>query len=338
MADTQHEQAIPPSYPFVTESPGERIELIDSSGFSITPEADQLPFDVPHAEMPTWQLQGTTELGRLTVEYTFETLDPEQPQKHLFTVFSGFGGIKLSSGPFSHAMALQGNSTLTIESLRKDDRSVVERLTNPHKLQIEAMSAAVEDLCNQTGMIIGAGYDETKLVPLGHSMGGEPALRFAEQEHTHTAAVLLLATIGFGSPNIPTLATKVPAGIVPGLREEVLPFLAQKDVPKTAAAVAKAFGYFALNPARTAGEALSCLTSDQKERAWRLCHELGVAVIYGQPVFDVLVQGLDGAKDVVSSSGEIERAGHMFMQAKPARCAQWVSDAMNAMGFADKAA
>lgn len=295
------------------------------------------PYDVELPGVPTVKFQGAVKLGKVPVDWAFET------QKHLldspdviFPFFPGLGGIKMSSGPFSNAMAQLEMGTLTIESVRKDDRSYHERFFNPHKIHIEAMEAALEGLEYETGIKISDDPDKTKAAPVGHSMGGESALRFAEAHHSKTLAVILFATIGFGSPKVLSIASKIPKGLKPAITEEMLPFFNLPEVPKDIGAAAKAIGYFVLNPARTIGEVGSCLTSKQSERSKRL-HNLGTPVIYGQPVYDLLVQGLDGAKSAVSTVSEIPRSGHMIIQAKPGRAAYWVKSVLQTTELAEAA-
>jgi pimeloyl-ACP methyl ester carboxylesterase len=295
------------------------------------------PYDVSLPGVPTIKFEGTEKLGKVPVEWSFET------QEHLvdnpdviFPFFSGFGGIKMSSGPFGNAMAQLEMGTLTLETIRRDDRSCRERLFNPHKIHIEAMEAAIEGLEAETGIKISDNPGGTKVAPIGHSMGGESALRFAEANNKKAIAVILFATIGFGSPNVLSIISKIPAGIKPAVTEEILPFINLPEVPKDLKTTAKALGYFAINPARTIGEAGSCLTSRQSERSRRL-HLAGIPVIYGQPVYDLLVQGIDGARCAVSTVSEIPRAGHMVVQAKPGRAAYWVRSVLQTTAFAEAA-
>ncbi len=295
------------------------------------------PYDVSLPGVPTIKFEGTVKMGKVPVEWSFET------QEHLvdspgviFPFFSGFGGIKMSSGPFGNAMAQLEMGTLTLEPIRRDDRSYQERLFNPHKIHIEAMEAALEGLEFETGIKISDNQAGTKVAPIGHSMGGESALRFAEANNKKALAVILFATIGFGSPNVLSILSKIPTGIKPALTEEIVPFFNLPEVPKDLKAAAKALGYFIINPARTVGETGSCLTSRQSERSRRL-HNAGVPVIYGQPVYDLLVQGIDGARSAVSTVSEIPRAGHMVVQAKPGRAAFWVRSVLQTTAFAEAA-
>lgn len=295
------------------------------------------PYDIELPDVPTVKFQGTVSIGDSPIDWSFETQEHlvDNPRE-IFPIFSGFGAIKDSSSPFANAMAQLEMGTLTIEQVRKDGRSFRERLFDPHKIQIEAMGVALESLQFETGIQISNEPDGTKLVPIGHSMGGEPALRYAEEHHKAILSVILFATIGFGSPNVLTILSKIPRGIVPAIKEELLPFLRCSEVPKELRVVAKALGYFGVNPVRTIGEAGSCLTSKQGERSSNLRNS-GIPIIYGQPVYDLLVQGIEGAKDSVSTVGEIPRSGHMILQAKPGRAAHWVKSVLNTTEFAEAA-
>ena len=289
------------------------------------------PYDVAVPNVPTTQIHGSVELvpGHPT-EYTFEHADDDQLET-IYPFFPGFGGVKLSSGPFASAMARLGMGSLIMESPREDDRSNRERSTDPHKLQIETMEAVIEDLSAKLGLDISPGATQT--VPVAHSMGGEPALRYAEKNHRTTRAVILLATIGFGSPNVLKMMRKVPMGMPIAIREEIIPFALNDELDLSLSGARKAIRYYFANPVRTIGEIGSCLTSRQSNRAHRL-RDLGIPTIYGQPVYDVLVQGADGAQSSVDVVGEIDRAGHMFVQAKPGRAAHWVQDALNTVELA----
>lgn len=297
------------------------------------------PYDVELPGVETIKIHGTAQLGQIPVQWMFESQEAQLDNPRLiFPFFSGFGGIKLSSEPFSNAMAQLGMGVLTIESLRKDDRSNCERLFDPHAIQLEAMDAALECLADETGIRPSLQPGGTKIVPIGHSMGGEPAISFSEQHLSQTYMTIMLATIGYGSPDIPTIARNLtrPRKVLAAVTEEFTPFLRIPEVPKNLAAVGKALGYFVVNPLRTVGEVGSCLTSDLTERSQRL-HEKGVPVVYGQPIYDVLVQGLEGARSAVTVVSEIDRAGHMFVQAKPNRAAHWVLSALNTPVLADAA-
>ncbi len=295
------------------------------------------PYDIALPDVPTVKFQGTVRVGNSPLDWSFETQEHLVDNPHeIFPVFSGFGAIKDSSSPFANAMAQLEMGTLIIEQVRKDGRSIRERLFDPHKIQIEAMGIALDALQHETGIKISANPKGTKLVPIGHSMGGEPALRYAEEHHEATSAVILFATIGFGSPNVLRILSKVPRGIVPAIKEEFVPFLKCPEVPKEFRVATKALGYFAINPVRTVGEAGSCLTSKQGDRSTNL-RNIGIPIIYGQPVYDLLVQGIEGAKDFVSTVSEIPRSGHMILQAKPSRAAHWVMSVMNTTEFAEAA-
>lgn len=290
------------------------------------------PYDVAVPDIVTISVHGQVEVipGEPT-DYTLEYPEGDQLDR-IFPLFPGFGGVKLSSGPFSNAMARLGMPTVTVEPVRSDDRSNWERLTNPHAVHVETMEAALDDLKKTIGFELSSATDGPKAIPLAHSMGGEAALRYAERNHTTTEAVILLATIGFGSPNVGKIIRKVPVGTPTAIREEVIPFLQNGELELSVSGARKAIRYYFRNPLRTVGEVVSCLTSDQSERAHRL-RNLGIPTAYGQPVYDLLVQGADGARNDVTVVGEIDRAGHMFVQAKPGRAAHWVRGALNSLGL-----
>lgn len=292
------------------------------------------PYDVALPDIVTEKIHGQVEVvpGEPT-DYTFE-YQPDDPLDRIYPLSPGFGGVKLSSGPFSNAMARLGMASLTFEPVRTDDRSIRERLTNPHAIHVQTLEAVVDDLQHTMGFELSTGRDGPKAIIVAHSMGGEPALRYAEIRHKTTEAVILLATIGFGSPNVRKIIQKVPLGAPSSIREEIIPFLGSDELDLSFAGARKALGYYVANLPRTIGEIGSCLTSRQLKRVHRL-RALGVATVYGQPVFDLLVQGADGARDAVDIVGDIERAGHMFVQAKPGRAAHWVRGAVNALELAN---
>ncbi len=297
------------------------------------------PYDVELPGIETVKIHGRARLGSISVEWMFESRaeNLEKPPL-IFPFFSGFGGIQFSSEPFSNAMAQLDMGTLTIEPIRKDDRSACERLFDPHAIQLEAMDIALEGLADATGIRLSSDVDGTKAVPLGHSMGGEPVIAFAEEHLKETYLAIMLATIGYGSPDVRSIAKNLtrPRKVVAAITEEFAPFLRIPEVPKNVQSLGKAAGYFILNPLRTVGEIGSCLTSDLTQRSQTL-DENGVPVVYGQPVYDVLVQGLEGARNAVTVVSEIDRAGHLFVQAKPNRAAYWVHSAINTPVLADVA-
>lgn len=293
------------------------------------------PYDIELPNIETKKIHGQIEIvpGRPT-DWTYETavnengeIDTNPPR--VYGLFSGFGGIKASSGPFSNAMAKSGMDLLTVEPIRADDRSCKERLFDPHAIYMEAVSGALDQLKEETGISPNRRKNGTKLITIGHSMGGEPALRYAEEHHKVTEAVVLIATIGFGSPNIKEIFKKLPSGIIPSITEEFIPFFKSDEMEISICALKKAIGYFASNPMRTIGEVGSCLTSDQNERVHRLRENHNIPTVYAQPVFDILVQGIEGARRSVDVVGNMERSGHMVIQAKPARAAKWISSALN---------
>lgn len=311
--------------------PGEVPSWQAAEMFSHTHGGPFNPYDVAVPDVAITPVHGSVEvIPNRPTEYTFMHAESDGFDT-IYPFFSGFGGVKLSSDPFAACMARLNMPTVVVESAREDDRTIRERLTNPHVLQVEIMEAVLEDLQAQTGIDISPGA--TRTIPIGHSMGGEPALRYAERNPATTGAVVLLATIGFGSPSLLKMARKVPSGTPTAIREEVIPFIRSDEVDLSLSGARKAIRYYFANPARTLGEIGSCLTSQQAQRAHHL-RELGIPTVYGQPVYDLLVQGIDGARLATDVVGEIERAGHMFVQAKPGRAAHWVLDAVNTVELA----
>lgn len=295
------------------------------------------PYDCELPDVETLQFKGSVRLGTSRVNWIFETQERQLDEPdNIFPFYSGFGGVQFSSAPFRNALAQLGMGTLTLEPIRKCDRSIRERLFDPHKIHYEAMQSALEGLKVETGIVPSEEATGTKLVIMGHSMGGEPAVRHATNKTNETAAVILFATIGFGSPSVSSIARKIPGGIIPAITEEVVPFIQIPEVPKNINSLSRAVGYFMLNPMRTFGEIGSCLTSDLQNECSDL-HNNGVDVVYAQPVYDLLVQGFDGAANAVSTVSRIERAGHMLIQAKPARAAHFVLGALQTTKLADVA-
>ncbi len=293
------------------------------------------PYDVDLPGIETMQLHGQVEVvpGHPT-DYTIETTTKEIDRLGL--IFSGFGGIKASSENFSNALAQLDLPNLYWEPVRKDDRSNYERLFSPHKVQVEVVEAILKDLDERDDVILSS---NASLTAICHSMGGEPGMQFALSNSDRVNAVILIATIGFGSPNILTLPYSVAKGAIPGIKEELIPFLATQEIDLSLSGLknfyekSKRFiSYFGDNVPRTFGEIGSCLSSDQENAAHTL-RESGVRVVYGQPVFDVLVQGAKQARKCVDVVGEIERAGHMLVQAKPGRGAHWTIGALSTIEF-----
>lgn len=293
------------------------------------------PYDVELPGIETQQYHGSVEVvPGFPTEYTLETTS--DTINELGLIFSGFGGIKSSSENFSNALAQLGLPNVYWEPVRKDDRSNYERLFSPHKVQVEVVEAILKDLDERDDVILS---NNASLTAICHSMGGEPGMQFSLSNSDRVNAVILIATIGFGSPNIFTLPYSVAKGAIPGIKEELIPFLSTQEIDLSLSGLKKIYekgkrfiSYFGDNVPRTFGEIGSCLSSDQENAAHTL-RESGVRVVYGQPVFDVLVQGAKQARKCVDVVGEIERAGHMLVQAKPGRGAHWTIGALSTIGF-----
>lgn len=295
------------------------------------------PFDIELPEIDTIKIHGNVTLPKgEETDYTLEFAE-ESDLDSVFLLFSGFGGIKMSSSPFSNAMARLHMPLIHFEPIRRDNRLNKERLLNPHKIHIETMEEVLGDIEDNIGIKFGKGVDESRIGVIGHSMGGEPAIRFAEEHPEVTEEVILIATIGFGSPNILEIAKKLPGGIVPSVKEELVPFFKSDEIDLSLSGAIKAIRYFTDNLPRTTGEVGSCLTSDQEDRVHNL-RANGIPTIYGQPVYDLLVQGAEGASRSVDMVGTIKRAGHMVLQAKSGRAAWWVKSALTASQIANPAA
>ncbi len=295
------------------ESPPRELELFD---------------DAPAHEVPTYTFSGTEKFGKTVCEWQF-VVDQSLPTDQMMIEFSGFGGVQFSSIPYAEAVAQRGIGTLTIESIRDDGSSASERLWTPHHVQVEAMHHAITIVEKRTG--IGPGTEHnTRLLVQGHSMGGETATSFCEDRTKECDALILFATIGFGSPSILSLLKNVPQDIIPGITEELIPFLSLPNVRTSATNALKVVRYFVIDPLRTSGEVISCLTSDLRHRVTEL-RDAGLPVIYVQPEFDALVQGGEEAERWVDLMVVMEGAGHIVLQAKPHKAAHFVLNALNAL-------
>ena len=284
--------------------------------------------DVPVHETPTYTFSGKESFGKSICEWQF-VIDQTLPASQMLIDFSGFGGVQFSSIPYAEAIAQRGIGALTIESIRDDDSSASERLWTPHEVQVEAMHYAVEVVQHELG--IGPSSEhKTRMLVQGHSMGGETATSFCEDRTKDCDALILFATIGFGSPTITSLIKNVPQDIIPGITEELIPFLSLPNVKTSATNAIKVVRYFVTDPIRTSGEIVSCLTSNLRHRITNLRDD-GLPVVYIQPEFDALVQGGKEAERWVDLMLVMEGAGHIVLQAKPHKAAHFVLNALNAL-------
>lgn len=294
-----------------------------------SPPRELEPFDdVPVHEVPTYTFSGTEKFGKAVCQWQF-VVEQTLPANQMLIEFSGFGGVQFSSIPYAEAVAQRGPGTLTIESIRDDGSSASERLWTPHDVQVEAMHHALQVVEKEVGIGPSTKH-KTGMIVQGQSMGGETATSFCEDRTDECDALVLFATIGFGSPSISSLIKNVPKDIIPGITEELIPFLSLPNVKTSATNALKVVRYFVIDPLRTGGEIVSCLTSDLRHRVTEL-RDAGLPVMYVQPEFDALVQGGEEAERWVDLMLVMEGAGHIVLQAKPHKAAHFVLNALNAL-------
>lgn len=284
------------------------------------------PLETPETvpTVNTYIAHGTVPTANSLIEY-----NAEFPETLVYDgwalIGSGFGGLEQTYRPLLHALALEGFFAATFTPQRNDDHSLWEQLSDPQQLHvdtIEALASAVPQ--NPEVREILGPYrlpNFKRLLLLPHSMHGIPAARYAAMRPDTVDAILNLASVGYGSPTLGQLAITTPTGIIQALKHELIPYLTSGDIDISIANVLGFIHYFAKNPARTAGELISCLRTDIRPVAEQLDNR-NVKNAFIAMQYDCLIPPNDNIADTVDLYHVLPGTGHLSPQVKAAKVAR----------------
>lgn len=243
----------------------------------------------------------------------------------------GFGGIKASSEGLMRSLAALGIATACYNPIRKDHEPLHFRLIKPQAIHTDTVAAIAHNLTHNSRLLSEAPEIKSinlhRIAHLPHSMGSQPAIDHALTNPENTEMIINLATVGHGSPSIPQLLRNLPTGIPHGLLHEMLPGILHGHLEPSLFNLIQAAKYFAHNPFRTAGEAISCLTADLRP-ATKYLGQAGVKSAFIAFGDDCLIPQNPDIANGVDLYTVMPGFGHMAPQVRPQEVAHKIVDVM----------
>lgn len=240
---------------------------------------------------------------------------PSASQSELITlIVPGYGAFKRTSRGLRDSLAAQeGIATVSYDPARIHGRrrGSLRDLFDPQALHLNTLEAIVDDLKVPDG----------RLVLLAHSMGSLAASDFAARYPDKLAGVVYLGPVGMGSPGPVSMARRG----VQELGTDVLPAIAAGRFGYSPAVGKRAIRYFANNPLRTVGEAISCGQPKIVQRRIEYAARLGVrqaVVAFEHDRFFPPDEISQAVSHLVDSVTELKESQHLAPQREPQRVAR----------------
>jgi hypothetical protein len=234
-------------------------------------------------------------------------------------IVNGFGGYKATSRWLRYYLAELGFITSSSTPLRVSDGMSLDDLRDSQALHAkshEVIQRAVvenDELAHAPNSDL---IDTSRKLWLPHSMGGLSVARFVDETQDKADGIVNLMAVGFGSPSLWQVLTKVPSKIPAGITKELAPYLRSDYLDVDIVNLVKIASYYGRNPLRTIGEAYSCLTEDVREKTDRI-RQNGIKVGYLAAKYDCLVPADDSIANYVDDYRVLINAGHLAPQLKP---------------------
>ncbi|MEK7602872.1 MAG: hypothetical protein AAB459_01330 [Patescibacteria group bacterium] len=271
-------------------------------------------------------------VGRHQVDVSLAVPHPSKRKYNGWALIEpGFGGFMASSEKLMLTMAAMGVATACYEPVRSDHENLLFSLIKPQAIHTDTVAAISDNLPNNNRLISEVpeikAIDLRRLAHLPHSMGGHPAKEFAENSPNKTDMVVGMAIVGMGSPTIPQLMRNLPAGLPRGIFMDLLPGIYNGSLDLNIKNAIKVGRYFAQNPFRTAGEAISCLTADFRP-AFRALGSTGIHTAFVGFGNDSLINPNPAISEEVDVFTVIPNTGHMAPQVRPHLVADTVVSVM----------
>ncbi len=257
--------------------------------------------------------------GAVNVDGAREPVDwtAEIPAEHIIyngltVLVPGFGGVKVSSRAERHANAVMGRPTISYEPARVS-YNVIENLFNSQDLHTRTAEAVIFDVqdrvANDRNIPNPEELDAERIVASGHSMGGFPVTELGLRHPGMIESVIYKGAAGFWPLSLLDMNPVK-------LMKSVNNYVASGQIEPSVRNLYRIMRYYARNPSRTAGEALTCLTSDISEKVAQLEDE-GVSTGYLAFEYDELVsadKAYEKAKGVVGHFALLQGLGHLAPQ------------------------
>lgn len=254
---------------------------------------------------------------------------PEDLRYPGFTyIVNGFGGYKATSRVLRDALVNEGFVTCTYTPPRTSDNPSWDDLSDPQALhakvhgQLQSRLSSHSKLARMPNADL---IDVERALWLPHSMGGLSVARFIHDSPDSAEGIINLMAAGYGSPNLHKILWDVPVNAIPALRKELLPYLRSTHIDVDVKNLARIIAYYLHNPARTVGEAISCLTVDVREDISDI-RAHGIFVGYIAAKYDCLVPENSAISNYVDEYRVLTNAGHLAPQLKPHLIARHTAD------------
>lgn len=261
----------------------------------------------------TQLVQGQVEVDGKRSNWTLEIPEGELAYDGIAHFIPGYGGIKQTSRAPRGALASRGYATLTSDAFRGGVLCSGDDIRDPQRLHTRGQLAIAADLRNRRDEIVrkypnGSNIDFDKKLLIPHSMGGAPAVAYAETESNAVDMIINLATIGRGSPTLKDFLHVSPLDVAASIRHELVPAIKNGAIEMNVQNLYKIVHYYAR--LRAVLEARSCLTLDLSERLADL-QSSGIIVRNIDFEHDILVPTPPWRADVMMNN-----MGHLAPQCK----------------------
>lgn len=187
----------------------------------------------------------------------------------------GWGGIKRSSRDERHANAVLGRPTVSFDPARVTG-SIIDNLTDSQAKHAETAERVLlgfrDRIRTDRGIPLRSQIDSDKAVLSVHSMGGHAGTDVGLLYPGFIESVIYKGSVGFG---------KLAVNEVNVLEffQEVAKYASSGRIEPSLHHLYRIARYYCRKPSRTAGEALTCLTTDRTEDVLRL-GQMGVSTAY----------------------------------------------------------
>lgn len=274
------------------------------------PYTDELIVDFAAPTDPTHLIHGFAETNDHQVGWSLEL--PDQPTyPGLLVKIPGFGGIQSTSRNFSREAALAGYATVTYEPPRHNDVDLWSTAHDPHTTHTDTLTAIDASLAKNpeaVSALAERGLDLHRKILTPHSMGGIPAVHYANRGDSQVDAIVNMAAAGYGHPTIGEIARHFPINIPNSVMRELLPGFRDGSIELSMTNLKAIVNYYVR--ARALMEMVSCLREDIRPQAERV-RTAGTYIGYIAFGRDILVRPTPDVSEHVDDYVVMPKYGHI---------------------------